>query len=149
MWRTLHASCTIGWRSMAEAPAQALDLCASSDLEDGGRAFVFDVEEHGRPARAFALRHEGVVVAYLNRCVHVPAEMDWQEGQFLDSDRRFIVCSIHGATYEPQSGRCVAGPCGRGRLTALRVAEEGGRVAWYPSTPIRAVSFDDPAPGAS
>ena len=135
--------------SSTPVPSEGVDLCASADLEDGGRAFVFDVEEHGRPARAFALRHGGGVVAYLNRCVHVPAEMDWQEGEFLDSDRRFIQCSIHGAAYEPHSGRCVAGPCGRGRLTALSVAEQGGRVAWYPSPTLRPVSFDDPAPGAS
>ena len=125
------------------------DLCASSDLEEGGRAYVFDVEENGRPARAFVLRHGGTVVGYLNRCAHVPAEMDWQEGQFLDADRRFILCSIHGASYDPHSGRCVGGPCGRGRLTALSVAEVEGRVAWYPSSQIRPVAFDDPAPGAS
>lgn len=110
---------------------------------------MFDVEEHGRPARAFALRHSGTVVAYLNRCVHVPAEMDWQEGHFLDSNRRFIMCSIHGAAYHPGSGRCVAGPCGRGRLTALRVLEERGRVTWYPSSTLRPPTFDDPAPGTS
>ncbi|MFM7849171.1 MAG: Rieske (2Fe-2S) protein [Rubrivivax sp.] len=130
---------------MAEDRSDAQDLCASSDLEESGRACVFDVLEHGRPARAFALRHDGAVVAYLNRCAHVPAEMDWQEGQFLDADRRFIQCSIHGAAYDPHSGRCVAGPCGRGRLTALRVVEEGGRVTWYPSPTIRPIPFDDPA----
>ncbi len=75
--------------------------------------------------RAFALRFDGQVVAYLNRCVHVPTEMDWQPGEFLDSDKRFILCSTHGAAYEPIGGRCVGGPCGRGRLTAVR----GGRNA--------------------
>ena len=73
-----------------------------------------------QPARAFALRFDGRVVAYLNRCAHVPTEMDWQPGEFLDADRDWIVCSIHGAAYEPRDGRCVGGPCGRGRLTALR-----------------------------
>lgn len=149
MWPIPREICTIGWPRMAECGPFGLPLCATADLEEGGRAFVFDVEEQGRPARAFALRHKGAVVAYLNRCVHVPAEMDWQEGQFLDAERRFILCSIHGAAYEPHSGRCAAGPCGRGRLTALSVAEEGGQVTWYPSTAIRPVSFDDPASGAS
>jgi nitrite reductase/ring-hydroxylating ferredoxin subunit len=116
-------------------------LCASSDLEDGGRAVVFDVEVRGESARAFALRFEGQVVGYLNRCVHVPAEMDWQEGQFLDGDKRFIMCSIHGALYEPSDGRCVGGPCGKGQLTALSMGERDGQVLWYPSSDIRPVSF--------
>ncbi|MFZ4651647.1 MAG: Rieske (2Fe-2S) protein [Rubrivivax sp.] len=125
------------------APGQV--LCAGDELEEGGRAYVFDVSAWGQPARAFVLRVDGAVVGYLNRCAHVPAEMDWQEGQFLDGDRRFIVCSIHGALYEPADGRCVGGPCGRGRLTPLSVREEAGQVTWYPSDSIRP-AFDEPAP---
>lgn len=123
------------------SPSDPQVLCASSDLQDGGRAWVFDVEVRGEPLRAFALRFEGEVVSYLNRCVHVPAEMDWQEGQFLDGDQRFIMCSIHGAVYEPRDGRCVGGPCGKGSLTALSVAEHDGQVLWYPSSDIRPVAF--------
>ncbi|MEF7614692.1 Rieske 2Fe-2S domain-containing protein [Aquincola sp. MAHUQ-54] len=125
-------------------PAQPELLCEAAALEERGRAQVFDVLLYGAPARAFALRFEGRVVAYLNRCVHVPTEMDWQEGQFLDMDRRWILCSIHGAAYEPADGRCVGGPCGKGRLTPIRVEERGGKVYWYPSRDIRPVSFDAP-----
>lgn len=90
----------------------------------------------GQVAPAFALRFDGRVVAYLNRCAHVPVEMDWQPGQFLDQDQRWIICSIHGAVYEPADGRCVAGPC-RGRsLTPLRVAEQDGQVLWWPQAPL-------------
>ena len=91
-------------------------LCASSELEERGRAFVFDVMHFRQPARAFVLRFDGRVVAYLNRCAHVPTEMDWQPGEFLDMDKAWILCSIHGAAYDPLNGRCIAGPCGRGRL---------------------------------
>jgi hypothetical protein len=48
--------------------------------------------------------------------------------------------------YEPADGRCVGGPCGRGRLTPIAVDEEAGQVYWYPSRDIRPVPFDDPAP---
>jgi nitrite reductase/ring-hydroxylating ferredoxin subunit len=117
-------------------------ICASSELAERGRGVVFDILERGRPARAFVLRVDGTVVGYLNRCAHVPAEMDWQEGEFLDAERRFIVCSIHGASYEPATGRCAGGPCGRGRLQALRVIEAGGEVGWYPDDVLRPLSFD-------
>jgi nitrite reductase/ring-hydroxylating ferredoxin subunit len=134
--------------TVTEGPPPEERLCASSDLVERGRAFVWDVMLWGRPARAFALRFDGRPVAYLNRCVHVPTEMDWQEGEFLDLDRRWILCSIHGAAYEPADGRCVGGPCGRGKLTAVRVAERDGQVYWYPSREIAAVRFDE-APAAT
>jgi nitrite reductase/ring-hydroxylating ferredoxin subunit len=124
---------------------EAQALCASADLVERGQALVFDVLQYGEPVRAFALRFEGKVVAYLNRCLHVPTEMDWKPGEFLDSDKRFILCSTHGAAYEPIGGRCVAGPCGRGRLTAVEVKESDGQVYWYPSRDIRPLQFDAPA----
>jgi nitrite reductase/ring-hydroxylating ferredoxin subunit len=117
-------------------------LCRADELEEKGKAIVFDVMVWRQPARAFALRYDGRVVAYLNRCVHVLAEMDWQPGEFLDSGKEYILCSIHGAAYEPRSGRCAAGPCGRGSLTAVAVEERDGQVYWYPSRDIRPV-FED------
>ncbi len=128
--------------TVSSPPEHALPLCAAAELEESGRGYVFDVLLWGHPARAFALRFEGRVVAYLNRCAHIPAEMDWQPGEFLDADRRFIVCSIHGATYEPGNGQCVGGPCGRDRLLAIDVLERDGQVYWYPSADIRPLEFD-------
>lgn len=113
--------------------ALPLALCASTALADKGHAFVFDVQHFRQPTRAFVLRYDGRVVGYLNRCLHVPTEMDWQEGEFLDSGKEFIMCSIHGAVYEPLTGRCAGGPCGRGRLTVIDTLERDGQVYWYPS----------------
>jgi len=116
-------------------------LCAAADIQERGRAWVWEVLEYGRPVRAFALRFDGQLRAYLNRCAHVAAEMDWQPGEFLDTDKRWILCSIHGASYEPANGRCVGGPCGRARLTPVSVQEHDGRVYWYPSRDIRPLPF--------
>jgi nitrite reductase/ring-hydroxylating ferredoxin subunit len=134
---------------MPEAPPELPPqrLCDSSQLHERGTAFVFDVVHFREPARAFVLRFHGEVVAYLNRCVHVPTEMDWQPGEFLDGAREYILCSIHGAAYTPHDGQCVGGPCGRGRLTRLRVEEHEGQVYWYPSRDTRPPSADHtPAP---
>ena len=119
----------------ATTPARPapLRLCGSDELVEKGNAVVFDVLHYREPARGFALRFEGRVVAYLNRCLHVPAEMDWQPGEFLDSGKEFIMCATHGAVYEPLTGRCAGGPCGRGRLTVIEVFERDGQVYWYPS----------------
>lgn len=128
----------------ATPPAAPQLLCDAAELLERGQARVFDLLIYGAPARGFALRFDGQVVGYVNRCVHVPVEMDWQEGQFLDMDKRWILCSIHGAAYEPADGRCVGGPCGRGRLTPIRTEELDGKVYWYPSRDIRPVAFDAP-----
>ncbi len=126
----------------AAPPQGALPLCAGAELEESGKAVVFDVLLWRSPARAFALRFEGRVVCYLNRCAHVPTEMDWQPGEFLDADRRFILCSMHGAIYEPTNGQCIGGPCRGERLMAIDVVEQAGQVYWYPSPDIGPVLFD-------
>src|SRR5215212_4253972 len=123
-------------------PFPAQRLCGSAELPERGKAILFDVLHFRESALAFALRFDGQVVAYLNRCAHVPTEMDWQPGEFLDSDRSFIICSTHGASYEPVTGRCAGGPCGRGRLTALEVVERDGRVFWLASRDVRPVESD-------
>jgi nitrite reductase/ring-hydroxylating ferredoxin subunit len=137
---------------MLELPAaEPQRLCASADLAERGTAFVFDVLHFRQRARGFVMRYDGAVVGYLNRCLHVPTEMDWQQGEFLDSAKEFIICSIHGAVYEPKSGRCAGGPCGRGALTSLRVEERGGEVYWYPSRdtqPVPSVAPSIPGPPA-
>lgn len=132
---------------MAEtAPVESIALCEAGALVEGGEAHLFDLLEHGQPQRAFVMRWQGRVVGYLNRCAHVPAEMDWQPGRFLDADARFIVCAIHGAIYEPADGRCMGGPCGRGKLTPLRIEEIGATVHWYPSSVLRPVPSPTAAP---
>ena len=118
-------------------------LCGADELVERGLAFIFDVLHFREPARGFVLRFDGQVAAYLNRCLHVPTEMDWQPGEFLDSDKEFIMCSIHGAAYAPLTGRCIGGPCGRGTLTVLRVEEREGQVYWYPSRDTQPAFAED------
>jgi nitrite reductase/ring-hydroxylating ferredoxin subunit len=115
-------------------------LCESDVLTDASDAFLFDVLESGVPVPAFALRHDGQVHAYLNRCAHIPTVLDWQPGRFMHQDRRYIICAMHGALYEPDSGLCISGPCRGGRLQSLDVREMEGRVHWYPSLRHQAIS---------
>ncbi len=110
-----------------------IEICASEALVDGGRGVRFEVGVAGRNVPAFVVRFHGVPRAYLNRCAHVAMELDWQPGEFFDADRVHLVCSTHGALYDPATGHCAGGACaGRGGLRALTVVERDGRVGWEP-----------------
>ncbi len=103
-------------------------ICPSGSLEDAGKGVRFEVEYFGQPAPAFVVRYGGEVHGYLNRCAHVAMELDWQEGVFFDSSGRDLLCSTHGAVYDPRSGRCLGGPCNRTPLVKLVIEERGGMV---------------------
>jgi nitrite reductase/ring-hydroxylating ferredoxin subunit len=103
-------------------------ICPSQALADSASGVRFEVEYFGEAAPAFAIRYRGRVHAYLNRCAHVAMELDWQEGVFFDLDKRDLLCSTHGATYDSASGHCVGGPCNGTPLVKLRVEERDGMV---------------------
>ena len=55
-------------------------------------------------------------------------ELDWMEGEFFDDSGLYLICSTHGATYAPESGFCVAGPCRGQSLQELAVEERNGNI---------------------
>ena len=103
-------------------------ICASADLDDGGSAVRFNVDQDGVIEPAFVVRYRGKAYAYLNRCAHVPTELDWQEGRFFDSSGLYLICSTHGALYAPESGHCMGGRCNGKGLTPLLVVERDGNI---------------------
>jgi len=74
---------------------------------------------------AFVVNHDGRYRAYVNNCPHVGTPLDLWPNEFFSEDGRTLICSTHGAVYEPTSGLCTAGPCVGDRLTALPLAVEG------------------------
>lgn len=103
-------------------------ICASSELAEAGKGVRFTVERYGVDVPAFVIRYEGRVFAYFNECAHVPAQLDWQPGEFFDDSKLYLICSIHGALYAPETGRCLGGRCGRKGLVSLPVCEIQGQV---------------------
>jgi len=90
---------------------------------EAGKGFCFTVERHGKPVPAFVIRFNGQVFGYFNECGHVPARLDWLPGEFFDDSKLYLICSVHGALYAPESCQCVGGRCqGRG-LKPLEIRE--------------------------
>jgi nitrite reductase/ring-hydroxylating ferredoxin subunit len=115
-------------------------LCSSRELINGGQAVPFDVCYAGQTCRAFAVRYQGQPHAYLNRCSHVAMEMDWQPNRLFDDTGRWLLCSTHGATYEPATGACAGGPC-RGGLVKIELHEQDGVVHWRSQYRLKPVDF--------
>ena len=125
---------------MADAQAQAIALCNSKDLSNGGRAVSFDVVFAGQTCRAFAVRYQDGVHAYLNRCTHVAMEMDYQPDRFFDDTGNWLLCATHGAAYVPDTGACAGGPC-RGGLVKIALTENEGVVYWHTDYRLQPLEF--------
>ena len=98
-------------------------LCDASELTNGGPGFRFSVHTNTSVLPAFAIRFHNQVYAYLNRCAHRELELDMMPGRFFDNEKRHLICSTHGAVFQPDSGECIFGPCLGGQLTSLQVLE--------------------------
>jgi nitrite reductase/ring-hydroxylating ferredoxin subunit len=112
--------------------ADEVYICASDALVDGGIGVRFPLIAYGDEATGFVVRYDGKVYGYLNRCAHVPVELDWFQGEFFESSKLYLMCSTHGAIYAPESGVCTGGPCRGGRLRPIPVRETAEGVYWQP-----------------
>ncbi|WP_255991219.1 Rieske (2Fe-2S) protein [Chitinolyticbacter albus] len=108
------------------APGAA--ICPAGTLADRGLGVRFTLELAGEVVPAFAVRFHGRVRGYLNRCAHIPIELDYRPGDFFDLSGNYLVCATHGAYYAPDSGRCLGGPCPGRSLAALQLIERDGMV---------------------
>ena len=105
-----------------------LFVCDADQLVDGGRGVRFPVLVYGQPATGFVVRFGGKPYAYLNRCAHVPIELDWKEGDFFESSGLYLMCATHGAVYETLEEE----------LDHFSVVERDGKIFWQPDQQIQA-----------
>ena len=112
--------------------SEAIYICDSESLDEGGKGIRFPVTVGGDDLTAFVVRYGQEPRAYLNRCAHLPMELDWTEGEFFESSGLYLMCATHGALYEPETGQCAGGPCRGGRLHAINVIERDKKIFWEP-----------------
>ncbi len=95
-----------------------MDATLVIDLAEGavvGR----EISDGTRTLPVILVRVGGHVRAYLNSCPHAGVRLDWKPDDFRDYTGEFLLCSMHGALFEPSTGHCFAGPCRGGRLLPL------------------------------
>jgi nitrite reductase/ring-hydroxylating ferredoxin subunit len=90
-------------------------FCRVDDIPDGGAIEVRLEGEH--PQSLLLLRKDDRVYAYLNICPHAAQALNWGPDRFLFTPEGHLVCGVHGATFEVDTGQCILGPCLGRRLT--------------------------------
>lgn len=115
---------------MVPGESDGVVIGRADELEPGRtRKFVL---RHGRvELECFAANYEGRIVAYVNRCCHIPMTMDWVENRFFTEDGRYLLCATHGACYLPETGKCVAGPPVGRYLTPVPIEIVAGEIVAY------------------
>ncbi len=94
-------------------------LCNSESLPDA-QSRGFDVDG----VSLLAVRRNGQVFVYRNRCPHRGVALEWHPDQFLDSSASLIQCATHGALFLIESGECIAGPCEGQALKSIACRED-------------------------
>jgi len=112
---------------MAQAGPPRFFVCAAAALADGEYRKLRLVFEK-RDEECLVLRFEGIVYAYINRCVHMPRRLDCERKQVFDASGRYLRCSMHGIVYLPRTGASVSTMCEGERLRAVEVYEESGEI---------------------
>jgi len=98
-----------------------LKLCHMNELDDpGSKGFELE-HDNGEQLLLFLVKKQGQVYGYKNKCPHAGVNLDWQADEFLDMDKALIQCSVHGALFQIDSGRCVGGPCNGDYLDGIEL----------------------------
>ena len=110
-------------------------LCPLHELGDPG-ARGFTLGSGDWPLKGFVVRRGDSVRAYVNFCPHAGFPLNWTPDGFLAPDAPLILCSMHGALFEMETGDCVAGPCFGRKLRALPVRVTRGYVMLAEDVPL-------------
>lgn len=68
------------------------------------------------------------VRAYLNVCPHAGRPLNLPDGRVFLHQGEFILCPVHGASFDLVNGQCAGGPAVGDRLTEIAIRLEGQEI---------------------
>lgn len=101
-------------------------LCAADEVVEGQAIECADPRD-GDDGSLIVLRCNGQVQVYLNVCPHAGRPLNWAPGRFLYAHGQ-LVCAAHGASFRPEDGYCIGGPCRGESLRRVEAFEAAGEV---------------------
>lgn len=102
-------------------------LCHLDAIENGGSIGLI-TEIDGLRTSLIVVRQQNQAFVYINVCPHIGAPLDFAPGQFMNFDRTFILCAMHGALFNIHDGFCIQGPCVGKSLTPIVCEVREGQV---------------------
>ena len=103
------------------------NLCRLEELpESDSKGFAFKAD--ALYADIFIVRTRNGLYAYRNRCPHTGAPMESLPDDFMNYQKQFIQCAIHGAQFQVEDGYCWSGPCKGRYLEKIAIGVQDGVV---------------------
>ena len=109
-------------------------MLADLDAVDDGATIEVEAMLDGVAESLIVHRDGSSARVWFNVCPHAGRRLDWAPGKFLVTKDGLLVCAVHGATFELESGVCVAGPC-RGEVLRAVAIEVRERKVWLSGDP--------------
>ena len=105
-WEPLEPSPTGRYRRVMDSGSRIVDASAVPD----DSTFLFIVREGFDEKEALLVRLDGEVAAWRDYCPHW-TDVRLDKGSSAEFRDGSLMCTRHGATFEPGSGACTHGPC--------------------------------------
>lgn len=108
-------------------------MCRLDDLTDPpSRAFNLQFDD-GEEVEIFVVRQDDTAYAYVNTCPHQLLPLNWKKDTFLTLDKSRILCVMHAATFDIETGEVMSGPMPETcRLARVPIIVENGEIRLKP-----------------
>lgn len=104
-----------------------LVVCKLNELTEDTPFEVPDPSDPGGTESLIVIKLGARIVAYRNICPHAGRPLNWAPGKFLYAHGQ-LVCAAHGASFRPEDGYCLGGPCRGASLAAVNVIVRGDQL---------------------
>ena len=98
-------------------------VCTIDELSETA-ASIIDLGKR----QIIALKREGKVYLYHNRCPHMGSLLNSRDSEIMVDNGRYLICTMHFAMFESDTGQCVAGPCPGATLSRISYELNGDNI---------------------
>lgn len=108
-------------------PGPGALLAKLADVPDAF-AVALDFAHEDKRYSLILARQGDAVFAYENRCAHAAYPLDRGDNTVMVQEGRYLVCAMHGASFELAGGACAGGPCNGRGLTPIAIRVEADTI---------------------